>query len=279
MQRADKEGFAVPAFNFSDMWDLTAIIKAAEEEKSPVIVSANEPVMEVLGIELVTGMFRAVEKEAKVPVALHLDHFTKPEMAEAAVKCGFPSVMFDGSKLPLKENIELTSRIVKLGRSKDVFIEGEIGVILKADAAVEGGADEKDGIRYTEVEEARVFAKGTGVDSMAIAIGTAHGFYKTRPELNFKRLDEINKAVKVYLVLHGGTGIPDEDIRKAVKLGINKVNVGTVIHCTYMNELKAELDKRGRNPYTLDVMPPVVMKVKEVVAGRIRVCGSNGKIK
>lgn len=115
------------------------------------------------------------------------------------------------------------------------------------------------------------------MDSLAVGIGSAHGFYKGKPELNFKRLAEINKAVDTPLVLHGGTGIPQEDIQRAIKEGINKVNVGTIIHCTYMNNLREELNRAGDNPYTLDVMKAVYPKVKEVVKRWIRVCMANGK--
>jgi len=128
-----------------------------------------------------------------------------------------------------------------------------------------------------EVEDAAALVKATQVDSLAVGIGSAHGLYKGKPELNFKRLAEINKAVDTPLVLHGGTGIPQEDIQRAIKEGINKVNVGTIIHCTYMNNLREELNRAGDNPYTLDVMKAVYPKVKEVVKRWIRVCMANGK--
>ncbi|MFR5791237.1 MAG: class II fructose-bisphosphate aldolase, partial [[Clostridium] leptum] len=137
--------------------------------------------------------------------------------------------------------------------------------------------DFKGGDFLAEVEDAAALVKATQVDSLAVGIGSAHGFYKGKPELNFKRLSEINKAVDTPLVLHGGTGIPQEDIQRAIKEGINKVNVGTIIHCTYMNNLREELNRAGDNPYTLDVMKAVYPKVKEVVKRWIRVCMANGK--
>jgi fructose/tagatose bisphosphate aldolase len=154
-----------------------------------------------------------------------------------------------------------------------VFVEGEVGRIKGM--GIEGRFTGNDFL--ARVDDCVRFVAESHADSLAVGIGTAHGFYEGKPELHFDRLEEINAAVKVPLVLHGGTGIPQDDVRRAIRGGINKVNVGTIIHCTYMNAVRAELNARGENPYTLDVMKPVRAAVKNVVGQWIRVCMADGK--
>ncbi|GHV66840.1 fructose-bisphosphate aldolase [Spirochaetia bacterium] len=266
--KAGEMGYAVPAFNYSDIWDLKAIIEAAEEERAIIMVSANPLVIEAFGVELNAAMGKAVMEKASVPVLLHLDHSFSEEMCYAAIDAGFPSVMMDASKYPLEENIKIVNRVVDYAHKRGVIVEAELGRIRGK--GIEGDFTGDDFL--VDPAECVTLVKESGADSLAIGIGNAHGFYKGKPELNFKRLEEVNNAVDVPLVLHGGTGIPEEDIRKAILGGINKINVGTIIHCTYMNNLKAELNRLPENPYTLDVMKPVREKIKEVVKGWIRSC-------
>jgi len=274
LKKADEGRYAIPAFNYSDIWDFLAIIEAAEQERSPVIISSNPLVVKAIGVDYLAAINKVSVHLAKVPLIHHLDHSTSFELCAECVEKGYPSVMIDGSALKLEENIALTSKVVEFAHPKGVCVEGELGRIKGK--SIEGEYKGEDFL--VGVEEAIQFVKETKVDSLAIGIGTAHGFYETRPELNFERLAEVNEAIKISLVLHGGTGIPDEDIKKAIPLGINKVNIGTIIHCTYMNSLKEELSKRDKNPYTLEVMLPVKEKIKKVVKERIRVCGSSEKM-
>lgn len=274
LKKADEGGYAIPAFNYSDIWDFLAIIEAAEEERSPVIISSNPLVVKAIGIDYLTAIGKVGVQLTRVPLIHHLDHSTSFELCAECVEKGYSSVMIDGSALKLEENIALTRKMVEFAHSKGVCVEGELGRIKGK--SIEGEYKEKDFL--VNVEEAIQFVKETKVNSLAIGIGTAHGFYKTKPELNFERLAEVNEAIKTPLVLHGGTGIPDEDIKKAISLGINKVNIGTIIHCTYMNSLKEELNKRDKNPYTLEVMLPVKEKIKKVAKERIRVCGSSRRM-
>ncbi len=274
LKKADEGKYAIPAFNYSDIWDLLAIIEAAEEERSPVIISSNPLVVKGIGVDYLTAINKVSVHLAKVPLIHHLDHSTNFELCAECVEKGYPSVMIDGSALKLKENIALARKVVEFAHPKSVCVEGELGRIKGK--SIEGEYEAEDFL--VNVEEAIQFVKETKVDSLAIGIGTAHGFYKAKPELNFERLAEVNEAIKIPLVLHGGTGIPDEDIKKAISLGMNKVNIGTIIHCTYMNSLKEELNKRDKNPYTLEVMLPVKEEVKKVVKEGIRVCGSSGKM-
>ena len=274
LKKADKGRYAIPAFNYSDIWDLLAIIEAAEEERSPVIISSNPLVAEAIGVDYLVAINKVSVHLAKVPLIHHLDHSTSFELCAECVEKGYPSIMIDGSALKLEKNIALARKVVEFAHPKGVCVEGELGRIKGK--SIEGEYKGEDFL--VDVEEAIQFAKETKVDSLAIGIGTAHGFYDTKPELNFERLAEVNEAIKIPLVLHGGTGIPDEDIKKAISLGINKVNIGTIIHCTYMNGLKEELSKRDKNSYTLEVMLPVREEIKKVVKEGIRACGSSEKM-
>jgi len=273
IRAADKGGYAIPSFNYSDVWDFLAIVEAAEELRAPVMVASNPLVAETISVDICGAIGVAAMKKASVPLFHHLDHSFTVDMCKAAADCGYPSVMIDASKYDLERNIRDVRSVVEYARPRDVHVEAEIGKIKGK--GIEG--DFKGGDFLVEVEDAVALTEATGVDSLAVGIGTAHGFYEGTPEINFRRLAEVNEAVKAPLVLHGGTGIPEDMIRRAIKNGINKVNVGTIIHCTYMNNMRDELNSRGANPYTLDVVKPVVAKIREVVKAWIRVCMADGK--
>jgi ketose-bisphosphate aldolase len=273
LARADAEGFAVPAFNYSDIWDFLAIVEAAEELHAPIFISSNQRVVTDIGIELCGAFGAAAMRKASVPLIHHLDHSNRPEICRAAVDNGYPSVMIDASSRPLAENIAIVKPVVDYAHERGVLVEGEVGRIKGA--GVEGIYNGNDFL--AQVEEVVAFVRESGVDSLAVGIGTAHGFYQGKPEIHFDRLEEIDAAVSVPLVLHGGTGIPQADVRRAVRGGINKVNVGTIIHCTYMNAVRAELQRLGENAYTLDVMKPARAAVREEVKKWIRVCLADGK--
>jgi len=273
LKKADKEGYAIPSLNYSDIWDFLSIIEAAEEEEAPIIISSNPLVVTEIGVELCGALGNAAMEKAKFPLIHHLDHSFKVEMCKAAIDNNYPSVMIDASKYSIEENIRTVKEVVEYACPTGVHVEAELGKIKGK--GIEG--DFLGGNFLINVEEAVRFVKETGIDSLAVGIGTAHGFYEGEPEINFQRLSEVNKAVNIPLVLHGGTGIPEKDIRKAIENGINKVNIGTIIHCTYMNNLREELIKRGPSPYTLDVIRPVKEKIKRVVKMWIRVCMASGK--
>jgi len=273
LRRADAEGFAVPAFNYSDIWDFLAIVEAAEAERAPVFISSNQRVVTEIGIELCGAFGRAAMLKASVPLIHHLDHCSKAELCCSAVDNNYPSVMIDASMHPLDVNIRTVKQVVTYAHAHGVAVEGEIGRIKGA--GIEGDFTGDDFL--AEVDEVLRFVAETDVDSLAVGIGTAHGFYQGKPEIHFDRLQEIDAAVPVPLVLHGGTGIPEAHIRRAIRGGISKVNVGTIIHCTYMNAVRAELSRRGENAYTLDVMKPVREAVRDEVRKWIRFCMADGK--
>lgn len=263
--RKAKKG--LPALNYSDMWDLMAIAVAAEKMGVNVIVSSNPLVTNMLTIELCQSMVEAINKTCSVALYNHLDHGNSVDLCIKAVDEGYPSVMIDGSSKSLEENIQITKEVVTYAHKRGVIVEGEIGRIMGT--GVEG--DFEGGVYLAETEDAVEMAEKTGVDHLAVGIGTAHGFYTEEPRIHFDRLEEIAAAVPVPLVLHGGTGIPDDDIRKAIKSGITKVNVGTIIHTTYLSKLKEELNGSANHPYTLDIMEKVLPEVVDIVCDRIRV--------
>lgn len=268
LKHADENRYAIPAFNYSDIWDFLAIVKTAEEERANVILASNPLVVGMIGLELCAAIGKAAAAKSDVVLIHHLDHSSEPKLCCSAIDLGYPSVMIDASKCTLEENIRRTKAVADYGHLRNVCVEGEIGRIRGK--GIEGDFTGEEYL--TNPEEAAVFAEQTGVDSLAVGIGTAHGFYVGKPEINFGRLDEINRRVKVPLVLHGGTGIPAENIGEAIRCGINKVNVGTLIHSTYMNGMKRELESRPENPYTLDVVKPVIAEIQEAVRSWIRIC-------
>jgi len=273
LERADAEGFAIPAFNYSDIWDFLAIVEAAEQLRAPVFVASHQRVAAEIGVELCGALGKAAMLKASVPLIHHLDHCIEPQLCLQASDHGYPSVMLDASMHPLPINIRMVRRVVEYAHARNVLVEGEVGRIRGAGA--EGRFEGEDFL--ARVEDVERFVAETGVDSLAVGIGTAHGFYQGRPEIRFDRLREINAAVRTPLVLHGGTGIPSEDIRRAIQEGINKVNVGTIIHCTYMNAVRAELQRRGENAYTIEVMQPVRAAIREEVKKWIVSCQAAGK--
>lgn len=260
-----KKGLA--AFNYSDIWDLIAIANAAEKMNVDVVVASNPFVMAALGIGVCQAMIEALNAKTGINLFNHLDHSSNVELCIQAIDAGYPSVMIDGSKHSLEENIRMTKEVVEYGHKKNVIVEGEIGKIKGA--GIEG--DFAGGAFLAEVDDAVALVEGSGLDSLAVGIGTAHGFYTEEPNLHFDRLAEIASAVDVPLVLHGGTGIPDADIQKAITMGITKVNIGTAIHTAYMTNLRKELNNAEERPYTLDIMKNVLPYIEDVVIDRIKV--------
>lgn len=272
-KRADEGKYAIPHFNYSDIWDMTAIVKAAEEMHSPVILAGVPKVTNALGMEVVAATARTMAERASVPVYLHLDHSTDVNICKAACEEKFSTVMIDGSKESLEDNIRMVQEVVSYAHPRNIYVEGEIGKI-------KGNTEESqytNGDFLVQVDDAVKLVKETDVDILAVGIGTAHGFYKGKPEINFKRLAEVNEALNLPLVLHGGTGIPEEDVRKAIKNGINKVNVGTIVKYTYLSNVQETLNREGPTIHTIDLMLPAVEAIKEEVKRWIKVCMSDNK--
>ncbi len=272
LNQAQKEGYAIPAFNFADLWELEAIVEAAEAERSPVMVASIPKVVDAHGCAVLAAMARPLIEQASVPVILHLDHAVLPEMCRDAIDCGYDSVMIDGSRLPLDENIAAVREVVGYAHAHNVCVEGEIGQIMGR--GYEGNFEGGDYL--AQVPEAVRLAGETGVDSLAVGIGTAHGFYKGTPKLNFERLAQLREALSLPLVLHGGTGVPAADVQHAIRLGMCKVNIGTAIWHAHVEGLDRAFREKGLI-HTIDANLLAKEGVRRVVSDSIHMVGSAGK--
>lgn len=238
LREADTGGYAVGAFNCNNMEIVQAIIGAAQAEATPVIIQASQGAIKYAGVEYITALVKLAAAKVSIPVVLHLDHGTDFEQVMQCLRAGFTSVMIDGSKYPLEENIALTRRVVEIAHPMGVSVEGELGRI--------GGTEDHISVAEHEAamtipEEARRFAAETGIDALAIAIGTSHGLYKGKPKLDFERLEKIARMVPVPIVLHGSSGVPADDIRRAVKLGVRKINIDTDIRVAFVDTMRRVL--------------------------------------
>ncbi|NLO90216.1 MAG: class II fructose-1,6-bisphosphate aldolase [Clostridia bacterium] len=275
LMKAEKGGYAIGAFNCTNMEILQAIVGAAEEMEAPVIVQASQGAIKYAGLEYIAALAKTAAEISKVPIAIHLDHGTGFEQVMKCIRFGFTSVMFDGSMLPLEENIARTAEVVKAARFVGVSVEGELGRIggTEDDVSVEEGEE-----YFTDPQEAVVFVERTGVDFLAVAVGTVHGKYKGEPKLNFELLEEIKKNVGIPLVLHGSSGLPGEDIKKAVSLGVRKVNIDTDLREAFVEGMKEALEK---NPGEIDprkILGPAREKMKEIVKEKISFLGCAGTL-
>ncbi|HHT63273.1 MAG: class II fructose-1,6-bisphosphate aldolase [Bacillota bacterium] len=274
LEKAEREGYAVGAFNCNNMEIVQAIVDAAEAEKSPVIIQASQGAIKYAGLKYIVALVQVAAEQSTVPVALHLDHGTGFEQVIKCIRYGFSSVMIDGSKLPLEENIALTNKVMEVARAVGVSVEAELGKI--------GGTEddiyvhERDAL-FTDPEEARVFVEKTGVDSLAVAIGTAHGQYKGEPKLDFPRLEKIKSLVKIPIVLHGSSGVPDEAIKQAIKLGVRKVNIDTNIREAFVKGVRETIDNNPKEIDPRKILGPAKKAMTDIIREKIRLFGSSGK--
>lgn len=272
--KAQKERYAVGAFNCNNMEIVQAIVAAAEAENSPVIIQASQGAIKYAGLNYIAGLTRLAAETVKVPVALHLDHGTSFEQCVQCMGNGFSSVMIDGSKFPLEENIALTKKVIEVARPLGISVEGELGKIGGTEDDI--SVSEKEAL-FTDPEQAETFCRETGVDALAIAIGTAHGQYKGIPKLDFERLKEVVKRVSTPIVLHGSSGVPDDAIREAVSLGVAKVNIDTNIREAFTEAAKKIFMENPKEIDPRKVLGPAREAAIQVIREKIRVFGSNGK--
>lgn len=272
--KAEKEGYAVGAFNANNMEIVQAILEAAKRENAPVIMQASQGAITYAGLDFITEMVRLAATASTVPVALHLDHGTDFDQVVRCIRSGFTSVMYDGSKLPLEENIAITRKVLDMTRPIGVSLEAELGKIGGTEDNVH--VSEKE-VMYTDPEEARYFVEQTGVQSLAIAIGTAHGQYKGEPQLDFDRLAKIKALVKIPIVLHGSSGVPDESIRRAVELGVRKVNIDTNIREAFVGEMRRVMIEKPDEIDPRKILGPAREAATAIISEKIRLFGSSGK--
>lgn len=267
MKRAEKENYAIPAFNIDNLESAMAVSEIMHEMRTPVIVQMIPRTLNYGGIAIYPAMMRELMADCPVDYALHLDHGSSLALAKKCVAGGFSSVMFDGSLMPFEDNIKFTKEVTDFALPMDVSVEGELGTI--------GGKEEGDTdleASYTKVSEAEEFVRRTNVSTLAIGVGTAHGVYKGTPHINIERIKEIHAAIDTPLVLHGASGLSDEVFKDCIAAGITKINFATELRQAYTNGIKAEFAK---DPEVFD--PKIYMRgaidnIKEVLRHKINIC-------
>ena len=296
MVPARKNGYAIGAFNVQNLESMSAIAEAATEEKSPVIMQITPSVIKYAGLAYISNLVKTAAQLAPVPIAMHLDHGDSFETAAKCIDAGFSSVMIDGSFLSFDENVAVTKRVVSVAHPKGVSVEAELGKLAGVE---ERSVAEKDAI-LTDPEAAVEFVKKTGVDTLAVAIGTSHGAYKFKSEakLDLERLKMISQKVSIPLVLHGASsvpqeivekankygaelsgakGIPEDQYRKAISLGIAKINIDTDLRLAFTAAVREALTNSPKNFDPRKILGPAKDAMKEVAKGKMRLFGSSGK--
>jgi ketose-bisphosphate aldolases len=267
---ARQDGYAVGGFNFNYYDDLSAIVWGAHEMRAPVFAMASEGCVKFLGVKYIVNYMELLKKRYDIKVLLHLDHGRDMEVVKSCIEGGFDSIMYDGSLLGFEENIRNTRMVSDWCRNRGILMEGELGRISGSEENIEGNED-----CFTDPDTVEEFVERSGVDSLAVSIGNAHGLYKKTPCIDFERLSRINAVSGVPLVLHGGTGIPFEDVKKAVGLGICKFNVGTEIKLTYINSLKKYAQSGGTDIRRL--ITNLQEDIKNLIKEYINLLGSSEK--
>ncbi len=256
---------AVGAFNVHCFEMVPAMIQAAEELNVPIILQTSLGTAEYIGFEPLIAAVKALAEKSSVDVALHMDHCKSVEALKKAIDCGYSSVMYDGSSFPIEENIKNTKEVVAYAHAKNVSVEGEVGSIGGAE---EGVVVAKDAAMYTKPEDALYFANETGVDALAVSIGTTHGQYKSKAKINYELLSELKEKLGTTgLVLHGGTGVSDEDMRRCVREGMKKINVGTELNKSYIEVVGKTFTAEGVTPLTSlrTLLGPANDRIREIV--------------
>jgi fructose-bisphosphate aldolase class II len=275
LEKAKAGKYAVGQFNINNLEYTQAILQAAEEEKSPVILGVSEGAARYMGgFKLVTAMVKALMEEYKitVPVAIHLDHGSSFESCARAIHAGFTSVMIDASHHPFEENIQITSKVVELAHLHGISVEAELGTVGGQEDDVVG-----EGIIYADPNECVELVNRTGIDALAPALGSVHGPYHGEPNLGFKEMEEIAKLTGKPLVLHGGTGIPTHDIQKAISLGTAKINVNTENQIASAKTVREVLAKNADLYDPRKYLGPARETIKDTVKGKMKEFGSVGK--
>lgn len=275
LKKAQNQGYAVPAFNIHNLETLQVVVETVAEYRSPVILAGTPGTYSYAGVQNIIAIVKSLAKEYQIPLVLHLDHHETLEDIQRKVNSGIRSVMIDGSHFQFEENVELVKRVVDYSHLYDASVEAELGRLggQEDDLIV----DSKNAM-YTSPEAAVEFVQRTGIDSLAVAIGTAHGLYTAEPKLDFARLEKIRNLVDIPLVLHGASGLPEADVKRTIALGICKVNVATELKIAFSDALKAYFLENPTANDPRHYMKPAKSAMKEVVEKIIQVCGCEGKL-
>jgi tagatose 1,6-diphosphate aldolase GatY/KbaY len=276
LREAKRQGFAIPAFNYSDIFEFIAIVESAKELNAPVYAASAMVTVNSVGLEYCAAFGKVAYEKYEGKVYNHLDHCTDVEICKRAVDNGYHSVMLDASRLPLETNIAMTQEIVSYAHRYGVLVEAELGQIA-------GRSDETEEVCQVEIErptpESCVrLAKETGVDSLAIGIGNQHGYYDKYPKLNIDLLREVCGMVDIPLVLHGSTGLHADDVRRCIAAGVSKVNIGTAIHHAYKASLAATVASDFDSKTVADIALAAKDAMKCVIKEWIKICGADGKV-
>ncbi len=275
LKRAQKGGYAVPAFNIHNLETVQVVVETACEMRSPVILAGTPGTYGYAGTKYAVAICKEAAQKHQMPLALHLDHHECFTDIEQKVKAGIRSVMIDGSHLPFEKNIALVSKVTDFCHRYDASVEAELGTLGgQEDDLIVDSAD----AFMTDPTTAAEFVQRTGIDSLAVSIGTAHGLYKSEPNLDFDRLAAIREVVDVPLVLHGASGVPEHMVRRSIELGVCKVNIATELKIAFADAVKQYF---GDHPDANDPRKYIVpgkAAMKEVVQQKIVMCGSEGKL-
>lgn len=271
---AQKGKYAVPAFNIHNLETIKVVVETANELKSPVIIAATPGTVEYSGRDYLINILETAAKKYDIPIAYHLDHHEDFEKIKASIDLGCKSVMMDASCYDFEENIRRVKEVVEYAHRFDVTVEAELGRLGGKEDDLE--VDDKD-TKYTNPDKAQEFIERTGIDSLAVAIGTAHGLYKEEPKLDFDRLKSIQEKTIVPLVLHGASGIPEERIKKAIELGICKVNIATELKIPFAHAIADHFKEHPDANDPRKYLVPAKEAMKEVVIEKIKMCCSENR--
>lgn len=273
LEKARKQNYAIPQFNINNLEWTKYILEECNKNNSPVILGVSESAIKYMGgYDVVSSLVNVLIKDLNItiPVALHLDHGSSFESCKKAIDAGFTSVMIDASEYDIDKNIEITKQVVDYAHRYNVSVEAEIGIISKN--------NEVKLDNYAKVEECIKLYKSTNIDSLAPSVGTMHGLYKEKPNLNFERIKEISNALNISLVLHGGTGIPDEDIQKCIKYGITKVNINTELQVEWSKTIKEYIQNNKEIYDPRKIISSGEENIKKVINDKLHILGSFNKI-
>lgn len=276
LKDSQKKGYAIGAFNIHNIESVLGVASAANIAKSPAIIQVSESTIKYMGLKPITHIVSTVAKNiaAKIPIALHLDHGKSFDSVFECISAGFSSVHIDASHLPYDENVKLTKEVVKIAHRKKVWVQGEIGSIIGGHGNIAGKIK---GIPLADPEEVIRFVKETKVDTIAAAIGTAHGVYKNE-DIDFNILKKIVINTKTPFVLHGGSGVDNKKIKKAIKMGVDVINVGSDIKIAFCQTLIKNCIKNKKETDPRNLLQPTIAEVEKVVIGKMKLFGSAGRI-
>lgn len=274
LQQARREGYCITAFNVHTLEMLQAVVEAASEAQSPLILQTTVGTIKHLGVGYVTAMVRVAAEQSSIPIALHLDHCHDYGLIERCIQAGYTSVMIDASMHPFAQNVEQTRKVVELAHRSGVNVEAELGKV--------GGVEDERNVAQEDAlladpNECEQFVAATGVDTLAVAIGTAHGMYQGEPSIAFERLAQIAQRIPIPLVLHGGSGIPEAQVKRSVGLGMAKMNVATELRVAFSQALKQAFAERPTENDPRHYMKLAKQAVKEIALEKMRMCGCVGK--